>query len=82
MEPCSFDESNGVLGKPDNMTDEECSPLSVYRDGTYVVSCWKLRKDELEQINKTGRVWLLINGVTMPPARLQIFSPFIPEIDS
>ena len=71
--PTSFDESDAVLGRPSEMTDDQCGPLSIkrveYSDGTpVVISCWKLTQEELDEINKTGRVWLGILGVTMPPS--------------
>jgi hypothetical protein len=81
MEACSFEESNVVLGRPQSMTDEQCGPLSVWRgvcaDGVpRVISCFKLTKDELEQINRTGRVWLFVIGETMPPVALQTAHPW------
>lgn len=72
MIPASFDESNLVLDKPADMTHEQCTSLSVLRgtleDGQSVVlSCWKCTPEELAEINRTGRVWLLVYGTTMPP---------------
>lgn len=70
--PASFEESNAVLGPPQGMDEDEVSSLCILRaeqDGApVVISCWKLTKEELEEINRTGRVWLGIYGVTMPPA--------------
>ncbi len=79
--PTSFDESNAVLSKPPDMTHEECESLSVCKtidaDSTpVVISCWKLTREELEEINRTGRVWLGILGETMPPAWIAGQSPF------
>lgn len=42
MRPIDFKESNSILTKPQNMTDEECSSLNIYTDGTECISCWKL----------------------------------------
>lgn len=79
MVPTSFAESNGVLDAPKGM-EAECDPLSVAfaQMGSMpcVVSCWKLTTEELETINRTGRVWLLIAGQTMPPVVLQTEKPF------
>jgi hypothetical protein len=79
--PASFEESNAVLGKPADMSADECEALSVlrvqYPDGKIaVVSCWKLTAEELAEINRTGRVWLTIMGVTMPPAFIGGTKPF------
>lgn len=81
MEATSFDESNLVLGKPNEMTHDQCNSLSVWRgkqadDATVVISCWKLTKEELEEVNKTGRIWLRVCGQTMPPVCLEGISPF------
>lgn len=81
----SFDESNGCLGAPQGMTPEEVETLSIWR-GTIrfegmevgvpaVVSCWKPTPEELEEIKKTGRVWLVIMGISMPPACLMGTNP-------
>ena len=83
MIPTSFDESNGVLDKPPGMTYDECEVLSVWRgessDGVpLVVSQWKPTREELDEINRTGRVWLIVLGHTMPPASLDGNSPFEP----
>lgn len=80
MIPTSFDESNAVLDKPKCIGREDCTALSVLRvtDGNgfpVVISCWKLTKEELEEVNKTGRVWLGVLGTTMPPVYLTIAKP-------
>lgn len=81
MVPANFDESNAVLAKPEDMTHDECECLSVYRgpnsDGVpIVISCWKVTAEELEEIKRTGRVWLGIVGHTMPPAWISGLTPF------
>jgi hypothetical protein len=80
MFPSSFDESNAVLSAPDGL-EEQIECLSVFRgmnDGgmPVVVSCWKPTKEELLEIAKTGRIWLICAGETQPPAILQGHSPF------
>ena len=77
----SFAESNAVLSRPPDMTEEECDPLSVWRGvdtngNPLVVSCWKPTAEELEEIIRTKRVWLIITGQTMPPSLLYGHSPF------
>ncbi len=81
MFAAAFDEANVVLGKPEDMTVDECDALSVLRTQTtggvpVVVSCWKLTKEELEEVNRTGRVWLTVLGITMPPVALDGAKPF------
>lgn len=80
MFPANFPASNGVLDKPPGM--EECDPLCVWRgvdanqNLPVVVSCWKPTKEELEEINRTGRIWLYIYGYTMQPAAIGGHDPF------
>lgn len=77
--PTSFEESNAALGKPPNMTDDQCGPLSVLqseKDGYLInVSCWKLTQAELDEINKTGRVWLVVWGNVHPPVSIAGVKP-------
>lgn len=74
MVATAFDEENAVFEKPPDMMADECDALSVWRgaigshDGPQVViSCWKPTKEELEEINRTGRVWVIVLGQSMPP---------------
>ena len=81
MFPTAFKEENGVLNPPAGMSLDECTPLSIWRGevetgSNVVISCWKPTKEELDEIIKTGRVWLIIWGQTMPPAVVGGISPF------
>ncbi len=76
----SFDESNCVLSVAEDMK-EECSCLSVLRitdqnNNRMIISCWKMTKEELEEINKTGRIWLSIIGDVMPVTGISGVKPF------
>ena len=42
MTPVKFKESNRTLGKPESMTDEECSSLEVFTDESICISCWQM----------------------------------------
>lgn len=80
--PSSFNESNDSLSPPEGMTEDEVQSLAIVRvyDHTnqtpVVISCWKLTKEELEEVNRTGRVWLGVCGVTMPPVWITGQKPF------
>ena len=80
--PTSFAESNGVLGKPREDTGDDVEALSVLHarmetsETPVVVSCWKLTAEELAEVNRTGRVWLVVMGETMPPAFVKGTKPF------
>ena len=81
--PTDFHGSNAVLDRPPTMTDDECEAINVFL-GTNenglpaVVSCWKVTMEELEEINKTGRIWLVIMGATMPPSAITGIRPLPP----
>ena len=69
--PVKFEQANRLLGKPEDMTDEECSPLSVYTDGTSCISCWKAPLRTRLSILFHGLVWLCVcSGGTQPPVWL------------
>lgn len=79
--PASFDESNNVLDRPSDMTEDQCQSLSTFHgidtnNLPIVISCWKVTAEELAEINRTGRIWLGIVGQTMPPAWISGHRPF------
>ena len=85
--PTSFAESNAVLDKPPSMSYDECAAISIMRGsvglgGTenrmpVVMTCWKLTQEELDDINRTGRIWVLVCGETMPPMCVEGMKPEI-----
>jgi len=78
MKPIEFKEQSKVLGRPESMTDEECSSLPVFSDGMQCVSCWKLSEEEISLINKTGCVYIsVLSGQTQPPIWATVENPFI-----
>lgn len=81
MIPSSFDEANQVVDKPIDMTRDECGALDTWvgqdSDGLpVVISCWKMTKEELEEVNKTGRVWCFHYGNYLQPHALSGLHPF------
>lgn len=87
MLPTDFEQRNFVFGKPADMTDEQCMDLPVFKgvakdesggEIPVIISCWKLNKEDLEEIQKTGHVWLSITGHGMPPVSIFTENPFIP----
>lgn len=82
MLPTDFKERNFVFNKPQEMTDEECMSLPVFRGNTSdgypcIISCWKFSKEDLDEIQKTGCIWLSISGNGMPPVSLFTENPFV-----
>lgn len=76
-----FEQSNTVFDKPKEMSREECSALNVWcglnlQKESIIISCWKPTKEELEEINKTGRVWCIHYGSGLQPHALLGVNPF------
>jgi hypothetical protein len=81
MLPVDFEQRNAVLGKPEFMTDEQCMSLPVHRhldQNGYpqVISCWQFSKEDLEEIQRTGRIWMQQLGTTVAPFALFTEDPF------
>ena len=45
-----------------------------------MVTCWKLSKDEIAEVLRTGKVWLRVLGDTHPPVQVQAEAPFTAKI--
>lgn len=84
MIPTSFPESNHVFDKPSDMSRDHCDALSVWvgqvDDGEFqsdvIISCWKPTAEELEEINRTGRVWCWHYGSGLQPHCITGTNPF------
>jgi hypothetical protein len=86
MLPASFPQQNFVYQKPEGWTDEQCMDLPVWKGQgeideqgattPTIISCWKLSKEDLEEIQRTGVVWLSISGTGMPPVSVFTENPF------
>jgi hypothetical protein len=81
MIPIEFPQANQVFKKPDNMTDEECYELHTFHglvDGPNLgtISCWQLSKEDIEEIQRTGVIWLRVLGARLPPMAVFTENPF------
>lgn len=72
MNPIRFTESNTVMHRPANMTEEECADVHAYADGNIVVTAWTPTPEELVKLNLGEPVYLCVTGQTMPPVSLSI----------
>lgn len=89
MLPIDFIEKNFVYTKPEGWTDEQCSDLPVWRGNVAIdeagntapaiISCWQLSKEDLEEIQKTGRIWLSVTANVQPPVSIFTENPFIQQ---
>ncbi|WP_448104726.1 hypothetical protein [Pedobacter panaciterrae] len=72
MLPIDFPETNIVLGKPNDMTDEQCMPLNAYQghddDGFhFFLTAWVPNKEDLEALNAGRPLFLKVVGNGFPP---------------
>ena len=63
--PVGFEGANQIYYAPKGV--DNCRDLEVLKTETQIISCWRLTGEELEQINKTGVVWLSVTGQGTPP---------------
>jgi len=78
MKPVEFKGQNCVLQRPQGMSQAECGPLPVFRDGRYCISCWRPGwRDRLAVL--FGRpLWLWVwSGGTQPPVSVSTLHPFL-----
>ena len=74
MRPIEFREQTAILERPLIMTDRECGPLPVYRDGEHYISCWRMGFRERLRALLFGRVWVWVYSVwTQPPISLACY---------
>jgi hypothetical protein len=67
--PIKFEGSNAVLTCPPGRDDVQ--DMHVFRNGYCCVSCWEFTTEEIEEIARTGRVFLSVfSGRTQPPVYL------------
>lgn len=73
MEPSNFDGSNAIYGPPRGMSESEVRSIFAYHGPVYdwpgtnnTVVCWKPRQDEIDEIQRTGQVWIVMMGGLAP----------------
>jgi hypothetical protein len=80
LKPTSFKQTNLVFTKPEDMTDEQCDQLAVYRhedpQNPFLISCWKLDDKDIETILRTRKVWVQHCGNYLQPLALFTEHPF------
>lgn len=77
IDPIPFSQSNRCL-KPPEGAEARCSELDIYvhPDSPEMLSKWKLSQDEIDNINRTGVIWLWVMGTRHPPVVLTTKDPF------
>lgn len=60
--------ANFELARPKGQDEQQCNSLYVFRNGHDCVSCWELTPDEIAEIVRTGKVFVVISyGWSQPP---------------
>ena len=92
-QPIDFPDRNDFIGKPPDMTDDQCLALPVCRMLTYIpgetkdsepvqvaahVSCWQLSEEEKAAVLQTGKVYVKILGHTLFPMSVEGIKPIHP----
>lgn len=73
MRPIKTEHTNAVLKAPKEGTSIVDLPITRLElsDGINAVeSCWKLSKEDLEEVQKTGKIYFVCIGDTHPPILL------------
>src|SRR5215217_5075440 len=67
--------ATATLGRPEDMTDEECAPLAVRQELVDGLPCmtseWQPTEEERQQIAAGGAVWLRVFGHAHPPVMVE-----------
>lgn len=80
--PVDFPESNLVLhGSPEDraagtVLDLHCHRYRDLDQNQHVISKWRLTPEELEEVRRTGAIWLHSWGHTHPPISVSGKDPF------
>lgn len=75
MNPIDFPQAMRTLGAPEGSTN--VTPLRVWTDGRECISCWMPTEEERQWLAAGEPICLrLLSGGTMPPALLEVGSPF------
>lgn len=78
-EPIPFKQANANLvggeAHPDVCDLPVCRAESDV--GPLVISCWRLTKPEIAEIERTGLLWVTVVGHTTPPIAIHVSSPFL-----
>lgn len=73
----SFEESNNVISLREDAEIQGVEPLSVFQGPDITsgfpvtISCWKLSAEELEEVVRTKRIWVVVLGMTTFPIHVQ-----------
>lgn len=88
MTPQDFPESNTTFNSRQEGVDtiegwvgEAPGPSPDHPPIQTIITCWKPSPEEIQQIIKTGKIWVWFFTNSLPPHSLTSYSPFEPPID-
>lgn len=82
MKGVRFPEANVDFSAPPGMEEQVYSlpvliPTPIRENELrQMISCWELEPGELEEIQRTGRIWLSVIGHIHPPVNITAEKPF------
>lgn len=76
MQPSTFPQQTQVLAKPPQLTDEECQPLPVHQEGSYIISCWRPSWRERFALFFGRPLWVWVRSNRHPPIALETHNPW------
>jgi hypothetical protein len=56
--------------------DIQILDLPAFTDGQKIISCWQLNKEDIENIVREGKLYLIVMLPVHPPVWIQTESPF------
>ena len=66
--PVQFKGCNTMLGPPVGFDETSVRSMSTFSNGVHSVSCWAFTAKEVEEINRTGHVFVSVfSGKSQPP---------------
>ena len=66
--PVSFPGVNRRLGPPHGDDDVKVQPMDAFGNGVCSVSLWQLTPEELDEVKRTGCIYLTVfGGASQPP---------------
>lgn len=83
-DPIPFKEANEFMAPPADVADRYTNVLELplHRtegDPEVLVSCWRLTVPEIEEITRTGLLWVQVLGPNHPPMAIRTSRPFITD---
>lgn len=77
--PTGFPQVNRVMQKPQEWEEGTCSSLPTFTDGHRFISKWSFSEIELQELQKSGHLWVDVACGFQPPIRLSVLPILRPD---